>query len=142
MKILVAVDGSQTSLEAVEWLVRHVGNLREPPTVELVTVHQPVSALARAAMRIKPAELAQWYHEQGEANLAKARKKLERAGLRLRAHVLVGPVAETLVRHAAQAKCGLIVVGSRGMGAAGSLLAASVASKVLHLAKIPVLLAR
>lgn len=142
MKILVAVDGSQTSLEAVEWLVRHVGNLREPPSVELVTVHQPVSALARAAMRIKPAELEQWYREQGEANLASARKKLERTGLRLRSQVLVGPVAETLVRHAARTKCGLIVVGSRGMGAAGSLLAASVASKVLHLAKIPVLLAR
>ena len=36
----------------------------------------------------------------------------------------------------------LIVLGASGMGAAGSLLAASVAAKVLHLARIPVVLAR
>lgn len=142
MKILVAVDGSKTSLEAVEWLVSHAGMSNEPPTVELVTVHQPVSRLARVAMHIKPDELAHWYQKQGEANLAAAKRKLHRAGLSLRSHVLIGPVAETLVRHAARTKCELIVIGTSGMGAAGSLFAASVASKVLHLAKIPVLLAR
>lgn len=142
MKILVAVDGSKPSLEAVGWLVGHAGGAKVPPTVELLTVHQPVSKLARVAMRIKPDELAHWYQEQGEANLAAAKKKLHRAGISFRSHVLIGPVAETLVRHAARTKCELIVIGSSGMGAAGSLLAASVASKLLHLARIPVLLAR
>jgi nucleotide-binding universal stress UspA family protein len=56
--------------------------------------------------------------------------------------VLVGPVAETLVRHAGKTRCDLILIGTSGMGAAGNLLAASVASKVLDLATLPVLLAR
>jgi len=142
MKILVAVDGSKTSLEAVDWLVAHADWYRKPPAVELITVHHPVSNLTRSALRIKKAELTRWYREQGEANLAKAKRKLHKAKLHFRSHVLVGPAAETIVRHAAKSKCDLIVLGSSGMGAAGSLLAASVAAKVLDLATLPVLIAR
>ena len=142
MKILVAVDGSKTALGAVDWLVAHAHWYREPPRVELITVHQPVSALARTALRIKKDELARWYREQGEANLAKSKKRLHKARLHFRSRVLVGPVAETIVRHAGKSGCDLIVIGTSGMGATGNLLAASVASKVLDLATLPVLLAR
>ena len=142
MKILVAVDGSKTALEAVNWLVAHAHWYRQPPEVELVTVHHPVSKLARSALRIKQDELERWYRKQGEANLAQAKKRLHKARLHFRSHVLVGPVAETIVRHAGKSRCDLIVIGTSGMGAAGNLLAASVASKVLDLATLPVLLAR
>lgn len=142
MKILVAVDGSKPSLEAVDWLVAHAGWYRKPPAVELVTVHHPVSSLTRTALRIKQGEMTRWYREQGEANLAQAKKKLHKAKLHFRSHVLIGPAAQTLVRHAAKSKCDLIVIGSSGMGAAGNLLAASVAAKVLDLATLPVLVAR
>jgi nucleotide-binding universal stress UspA family protein len=142
MKILVAVDGSKPALEAVDWLVAHADWYRMPPAVELVTVHHPVSNLTRTALRIKKGEMTRWYREQGEANLAQAKKKLQRARLHFRSHVLIGPAAQTIVRHAAKSKCDLIVLGSSGMGAAGSLLTASVAAKVLDLATIPVLVAR
>ena len=142
MKILVAVDGSKTSLEAVHWLVAHADWYREPPVVELITVHHSISSLTRGALRIRKDELERWYREQGEANLAAAKKKLQRAKLHFRSHVLVGPVAETIVGHAAKARCHLIVIGTSGMGAAGNLFASSVASKVLDLSKLPVLLAR
>jgi len=54
----------------------------------------------------------------------------------------VGPVAEILVAHAKARRCGMIVIGSRGMGAAGNLLLGSTATKVLHLSGVPVLVAR
>jgi nucleotide-binding universal stress UspA family protein len=142
MKILVAVDGSKTALDAVDWLVAHADWYRKPPAVELITVHHTVPELARVALRIDKAELERWRAEQGEANLAPAKKKLQRAKLQFRSHVLVGPAAQTIVRHAAKTKCDLIVLGSSGMGAAGNLLAASVAAKVLDLATLPVLVAR
>lgn len=142
MKILVAVDGSKPALEAVDWLVAHADWYRKPPAVELVTVHHPVSNLTRAALRIKKGEMTRWYREQGEANLAPAKKRLLKAKLHFRSHVLIGPAAQTIVRHAAKSKCDLIVLGSSGMGAAGNLLAASVAAKVLDLATLPVLVAR
>jgi nucleotide-binding universal stress UspA family protein len=142
MKILVAVDGSKPSLEAVDWLVAHVKQFREPPAIELLTVHEPIAKLARIGLRMKKAEIAKWYRGQGVANLRQAQLKLKRARLAFRSQVHIGPVAETIVRHARRTKCDLIVIGSSGMGAAGNLLAASVATKVLHLAQRPVLLAR
>ncbi|MDH5579829.1 MAG: universal stress protein [Betaproteobacteria bacterium] len=142
MKILVAVDGSKPSLEAVDWLISHARQFRLAPAVELLTVHEPIAKLARFGLRLKKAEIARWYRGQGEADLKKARERLQRAGLRFRAQIRVGPVARTIVQQARRTKCDLIVIGSSGMGAAGSLLAASVAAKVLHLARCPVLLAR
>jgi nucleotide-binding universal stress UspA family protein len=142
MKILVAVDGSKPSLEAVDWLIANAKQFREPPAVELLTVHAPIPKLARFGLRLNRAEIAKWYRGQGEANLKQARRRLERARLAFRALVHVGPIAATIVRHARRAKCDLIVIGSSGMGAAGNLLAASVAIKVLSQARRPVLLAR
>lgn len=142
MKILVAVDGSTTSLDAVNWVIASAKQFREPPAIELLTVHGPIPKLARFGLRITKAEVGKWYRAQGEANLRRAKQKLERAKLRYRSYIHVGEVAEAIVRHAQRMKCDLIVLGSSGMGAAGNLLAASVATKVLHLAKRPVLLAR
>ena len=45
MKILLAVDGSKNSLDAVQCLIEHADWYREPPQVELVTVHLPVPKL-------------------------------------------------------------------------------------------------
>lgn len=142
MRVLVGVDGSKNALEAVTSLVKHAGWFRKPPSVELLTVHPPMSTLVRAGLGITKSELAGWYRGQGEANLAAAKKMLQRARLQYRPKILVGPVAETLVQHARRAGCDLIVIGASGMGAAGSLLAASVATKVLHLSTLPVLVAR
>ena len=141
MKILVAVDGSKPSLDAVDWLIAHAQQFREPPAVQLLTVHRPIPKLARFGLRIKKAEVAKWYRGQGKANLKQAERRLQRARLRYHAQIHVGPVAETIVRHAKRTKCDLIVIGTSGMGAAGNLLAASVAAKVLDLATLPVLLA-
>lgn len=142
MRILVAVDGSTTSLDAVSWVVANAKQLRAPPAIELLTVHEPIPRLARFGLRISKAEVGKWYRAQGEANLKRAKQKLERAKLHFRSYIHVGEAAATIVRHAQRMKCDLIVLGSSGMGAAGNLLAASVATKVLHLAKRPVLLAR
>jgi len=142
MKILVAVDGSKPSLDAVDWLIAHAKQFRAPLMVQLLTVHEPIPKLARIGLRMRKADIAKWYRDQGAANLKQAERKLQRARLRYHAQVHVGPVAETIVRHARRTKCDLIAIGSSGMGAAGNLLAASIATKVLRLAKRPVLLAR
>ena len=45
MKILLAVDGSKYSLDAVNCLIEHADWYREKPDVELLTVHLPVPKL-------------------------------------------------------------------------------------------------
>lgn len=142
MKILLAVDGSKSALHAVDTLIEHAELYRVRPTVELVTVHPPVPRLPGLSKLVSKAQIQQYYKEEGEAQLAEAKAMLESAGIDYETRVLVGPVAEILVAHAKARRCGMIVIGSRGMGAAGNLLLGSTATKVLHLSGVPVLVAR
>jgi len=138
MKILVAVDGSKPSLKVVQLLVEHCDWYRERPEVELVTVHLPVPPVAR----MPKAQLDRYYAEEGEGKLAAAKKKLDAAGVPYRARVLVGPVAESLVKHAKGERCDLIYIGTRGMSELRAALLGSTATKVLHLSETPVLLVK
>ena len=138
MKILVAVDGSKPSLKAVQLLVDHSDWYRTKPEVELVTVHLPVPHVAR----LPKEQLQKYYAEEGEAMLAPAKKKLDAAGIRYQPHVLVGPIAEAIVKHARDRRCELIYIGTRGLSELGKALVGSTATKVLHISDTPVLLVK
>jgi nucleotide-binding universal stress UspA family protein len=138
MKILLAVDGSKPSLDAVDLLIQHAGQFRAKPEVELITVHLPVPTMRGVGKD----QLAKYYEEEGQANLAAAKKKLDAAGIAYKASVLVGSIAETIVKQAGQSKCDLICMGSRGMGELGKALLGSTATKVLHLATQPLLIVK
>ena len=142
MKILLAVDGSKGSLNAVEFLIQHAGWYREKPALELVTVHLPVPKLPRMGIVVSKADIQRYYEQEGEERLAAAKKKLDTAGIAYRTRILVGSVAETLVRHAVDKRCDLILIGSRGMTEVGKALLGSTATKVLHLSSMPVLLVK
>jgi nucleotide-binding universal stress UspA family protein len=142
MKILLAVDGSKASLDAVDSLIQHLDWYRHKPDVELITVHLPVPPLGGVGGGVSKAQLEKYYEEEGQAKLAEAKKKLDAAGIRYQAKVLVGQVAETIVKHARAAKCDLIYLGTRGMGGVKGMLMGSTATKVLHLADLPVLLVK
>ena len=88
------------------------------------------------------ANLQKYYTEEGEAMLAPAKKKLAAAKIAHQAKVLVGPIAETMVKHANPAGCDMICIGTRGMTAAANVLLGSTATKVLHLSAIPVLVVK
>jgi nucleotide-binding universal stress UspA family protein len=142
MKILIPVDGSKPSLAAVEHVIRTFGKLRAAPEVDLITVHLPVPKLPRMGMAVGKTQLAKYYEEEGEARLAAAKKRLDAAGIEYKASVLIGPIAETIVKRASSAGCDLICIGSRGMGALGKALVGSTATKVLHLASQPLLIVK
>ena len=142
MKILLAVDGSKSSLHAVDSLIAHADWYRERPTVELVTVHLPVPRLRGLSKLVSKAQLREYYREEGEAQLAEAKRMLEDAGIDYEQRVLVGQVAELLVAHAKAKRCDMIFIGSRGMGAARNMLLGSTATRVLHLSSVPVLVAK
>jgi nucleotide-binding universal stress UspA family protein len=142
MKILLAVDGSKHSLRAVDCLIAHADWYREKPAVELLTVHLPVPKLPRMGLVVGKNQIERYYREEGEACLAAAKKKLAAAGFEYQPNILVGPVAETIVRHAAKTRCDQIIIGTHGRTAAGNMLLGSIATKVLHISAIPVLLVR
>jgi len=142
MKILLAVDGSKHSNNAVRCVIEHADWYRDKPRIELVAVHLPVPKVPGMGAAISKAQLAKYYEDEGEACLAGAKRRLEAAGLEYTARVLVWPVAETLVKHAKSSGCDLICIGTRGMTELGGMLLGSTATKVVHLSDLPVLLAR
>lgn len=142
MKILLAVDGSKFSMNAVTCLIEHADWYREKPTVELLTVHLPVPNLPRMGLVVGKNQIKRYYEEEGEAALSAAKKKLGAAGISYNATVAVGQVAEVIVQHAAKTRCDLIFIGTHGRTAAGNMLLGSIATKVLHMASVPVLLVR
>ncbi len=142
MKILVAVDGSKNSLDAVDSVIQHADWYRDKPLVELVTVHLPVPKLPRMGLAVGKDQIQRYYAEEGEANLALAKKRLDKAGISYRPQVLVGPVAETLAAHAVKSKCDRIFIGTHGRTEMGKALLGSVATKVMHISDLPVLLVK
>jgi nucleotide-binding universal stress UspA family protein len=142
MKILLAVDGSKHSLDAVRFILEHTGWLKEAPELEVVTVHLPVPKLPGMGAAVGKAQIDKYYQEEGDKQLAAARGKLDEAGVRYQHHVLVGPVAETLVKHAKEKRCDLICIGTRGHSELGKAILGSTAAKVVHISDIPVLLVK
>jgi nucleotide-binding universal stress UspA family protein len=134
MKILLAVDGSKNSTDAVGYVIEHWKSGK--PRIELVTVHRPVPKLPGMGAAVGKSQIARYYEEEGEQCLAEAKKRLDRAGIGYEAHILVGDPAETLSRHAKSTGCDLICIG------APAALVGSVATKVLHLSDTPVLLVK
>jgi nucleotide-binding universal stress UspA family protein len=94
-----------------------------------------------------PAYLSKGKHRElmrvrGQAALAPAIAKLKRAGVRHVTHGVYGDTADMIVRAARRLRCDSIVMGTRGMGAVGSLFIGSVANRVIHLATTPVTLVK
>ena len=140
MKILVAVDGSKASLDALKNVLDHADQYSSPPAIELVTVHRPVPKLRGMGAAVGKSQLERYYREEGEQMLADAKKVLDRAGIPYQAQVLVGEPAEKIVEYSRKAKCDQIAIGAKGRSAIGKMLLGSTATKVLQLSDTPVLL--
>jgi nucleotide-binding universal stress UspA family protein len=141
MNILLAVDGSETSLRATAGLASHVRWFAEPPTIHLLHVHLPVP-VGLALQHVSCETLNRYYLEEGEKVLAPAVELLRSAGLSATTHIHVGHAAELIVRLAGELACELVCLGSHGRGAIAAAVLGSVALKVLQLSPVPVLLFR
>lgn len=141
MKLLIAVDGSDNALRAVQHVIASRERLREVPQVLLLNVQWNIAA-GNVKLFISQDTINDYYREQGLAALAAARTQLDAAGMAYNYHISIGTPAEAIVQYAAEQKVDQIVIGARGQGSLSSLLLGSVVDKVLHLAKMPVLVVR
>lgn len=124
---LIAVDKSDNALRALA----HAAAQAEKMTacaLHLLHVH---AWLSREAAET---ELAQ----HALKATARARELLDASGLPWRLHVTMGEPAECILAHAADLHATNIIIGSRGLNMAESLLFGSVTNKVMHLSPVPV----
>lgn len=134
------VDGSASALRATGALIAHRDWFREPPSVVLLAVHLPVPSLPHMGTVVGKADLERYYAEECTAMLAPSRERLAAAGVACEVRTEVGPVAETIVAVARAVGADLIYMGTRGMTALANMALGSVATRVLHVAHIPVVL--
>jgi nucleotide-binding universal stress UspA family protein len=136
--VLIPVDGSANALRAVHYMVEHIREYG-PCTLHLLNVQLPI--VSGSVLAFVSQEMIQdYYNDEAKAALADAKAALDKAGVQYEASMRVGPIAESVKAYATEHQCDHIVMGSRGLGAAGSLLLGSVALKVLHAVHIPVTL--
>lgn len=140
MKILVPVDGSDVSLQAVRFALRMaqegldtqvvLANVQEPATLyELVVAHDPqvIDDISAAA---------------GAHTLAAAQELLDQAHVAYQCEVATGDPAHTLVDIVERYQCDLVVMGASGTSALRSAFLGSVSNEVLHAAGVPVMIVK
>jgi nucleotide-binding universal stress UspA family protein len=137
-KILLPVDGSEGSLRAARHLAKMAGMVPNL-TVEVHLANiQPVGDDWMTRRSFKAEELAAMEAEWADAALAPAREILLAAGVTPILHTRQGDIAPTIARLADELGCDQITMGTRGLSPLSDLLMGSVATKVLHLAQVPV----
>jgi nucleotide-binding universal stress UspA family protein len=121
-RILVAIDGSETALRALDFAVQQA---RRAPAAELhvLTVQPTLSNYARAILEV-------------------AAERLQAAGGRFELEQTEGDAAETIARRAAELDCESITMGTHGLSSFGILFMGSVAQRVVHHATVPVTLVK
>jgi nucleotide-binding universal stress UspA family protein len=140
MKILLPVDGSDISLEAVRCAVRLVRDgLRA--SVVLANVQEPAS-LYEMLVAHDAEVLAQISTEAGLHAMMQAEEVLQHAGIVYEREVAKGDPAHALIDILERYGCDLVVMGARGQGTLRSALLGSVSHEVLHAAGVPVMIVK
>ena len=140
LKILLPVDGSASAVNATRKLIETLAWYRERPAIEVCTVHLPLPKVPNMGAFVSKEMVRKYYEEESDAMLKPSRDLLDAAGVQYTAERLIGPIAETIVERAQTSGSDLIFMGTRGMSALASMALGSIATRVLHLARIPVVL--
>jgi nucleotide-binding universal stress UspA family protein len=131
MNILVPVDGSPASLRALDYAIAHY------PEASFVLLTVQNVEIASELMYTDWQELLE---QAAVKALKEATEKSEAASVRFQTFLRMGAIAETIAQVAREKSIDHIVMGARGLGSIQGLLLGSVATKVIHLAEVPITL--
>lgn len=140
MKILVPVDGSKASLNAVKYAAKLSGNMRSADTVTLITVHDD-QGLRHAKQFVGKAEIADYLREVSEKELKSSLAVLKKAGIKYTTIIQTGHVAAAIASTANKGY-DMVIMGTKGRSALADLLIGSVAQRVIASCKKPVVLVK
>lgn len=136
MKILLPVDGSEHSLDAVRYVIRLV---QEGLSVSLVLVNvQEPTYLYEMVLAPDADVLERVTGSAGEHSLAAAQDLLRQAEIEFECEVVTGDPAHTILEAGERYDCDAIILGARGRGLVRSAVLGSVSQTVLHGSPVPV----
>ena len=136
--IMVPLDGSLPSEQSLPYataLARRSG-----AALQLAYVHTPL-IVGEGAMYLGTPDVQLW--EEEKKYLLRVVERFKKTGLdKVSAHVLEGPIAESLQEHALGKGCDLIVMTTHGRGPVSRFWLGSVADQLVHRLPMPLLLIR
>lgn len=137
---LIAVDGSENSLRAVDHVCR-LASAGLQMDIHLLNVQMPVDS-AHVRMFVEAELIDDFYREAGLAVLDPAVRRLAEAGILSKRHLAIGHVAGTILHYASRLAVGQVVMGAHGCSALKHILLGSIASDVVRDIAVPVTLVR
>jgi nucleotide-binding universal stress UspA family protein len=140
-RLLVPVDNSDNAMRALDYAIRLA---KESGATELhiVNAHELPIVFGEIAVYLEVEKAKELQRRHSEGILKPAIEMAKAAGVPVTGEILVGDLARVIVAYAEEKGCDQIVMGTRGLGAIGNLLMGSVATKVIHLTKLPVTLVK
>ena len=137
-RILVAIDGSEHSLRAASYAARRARGV--PCKIDLLHVEKPV--MAWEVGPVSSNEAVSDVREAGSREVLDAGAGQFDATMDVERHAVRGEPAAAILEQATRLAADEIIIGSRGLRPFGAALLGSVAYKVLHEAKVPVVVVR
>ena len=143
-KILVPLDGSKLA----ECVLPHVEALAKGGQVQEVVfarVHEPFRGFGGADYVMSEREIARVESEQiaaAEKYLQEVVNQVRLDGLKPRAELLRGSVAESLAEYAAKNGVDLVIIATHGRSGVSRWVWGSVADRILRSSCVPVLMIR
>ncbi|NOX21426.1 MAG: universal stress protein [Nitrospirae bacterium] len=138
MRILVAIDGREYSLEAARFLnhldLTQEDEIRLLHVINFVPLLHEVQDYSEVIYTIK--------QEVAPKILDEALEVLKPLNVSITTSIAEGDVVEEIIRASEEGECDLIVVGSKGLRGLKSILIGSVARDVVSKATLPVLVIR
>lgn len=133
--VVIGVDGSQVSGAALAWAAREAAKRGESLTI-LFALHTPLISVPFSGSSYVPPTSEMEEQAQRVLDLAAAQVAADHPEVSVDTTLRVVPPAQALLEAARTAS--LVVVGTRGLGAVGSLFLGSVSSRVAARATSPV----
>ncbi|NJR71895.1 MAG: universal stress protein [Gammaproteobacteria bacterium] len=137
-KILVAIDGSDTSVRVVSYLATATSVFPATTSIDLIHVHLPIPS-PRAVSWVGAEVVNKYYDDEAEIALTPARDVLRQHGRQFAVIKRVGDPGHEIAK-AAKDGYVAIVMGTHGRTALLNLAMGSVATRVIAEATIPVML--
>lgn len=140
MKILVPVDGSECSNAALDFLSSRKTLLDGGAKIHLVNVQHALSP--RVVRAVGRDEANRYLHDQADAALRPASRRLQAAGIQPSTSQVLGNRPDAIGMLAVRQRFDLIVMGSRGHSPMKGLLFGSMTNAVLATCTKPLLIVR
>ncbi len=137
--ILVAFDGSENAKRALNVAIDLAK--RYEAKLDIIEVVD-TSIILGAGIGPVPPDVIESLYNKAKADVEGAKKQASDAGIKVEGVIVEGDPATAVMDYASKNGVDLIVTGSRGLSTIKRMFLGSVSSRIIHEAKIPVLVVK